>query len=484
MSSDLGQARTDAQARGRFTRSVVLVLVLVLAAAGAVSALLLLQGPRLVSTEANPDRLVAGSGGRVVLTTNALLADTDDLQVSVQPSAAVQASVRGRSIVLQFTEPLHSAEEYTVTIDGVRASFGGPRTVVTTEFRTTSPDLLYLQRGSGADGQDQILRTGLRDASRQVIFQAPNIQFFAPLDGRLLVATVEGGASSLWIVDEADRTVDPVPMPVDGAVHRLAAVRPDLTVFSVLREEDQLDLSAPILEDDTSGGSALAQESAFALYQINVGLGRGIEPVLGLDGSPLFVNAWDTIPGTTRLLVELPDTSLQVIELLDPTQVRPLNRVQDSGPVSIRGDVALVQDLQGRWILDLQSGAQQPLPEPPAHEDGAARVGVDIALAGPTRMYQRVLDFSGEANTVVSSIWRYDDGDWTEVYRPGSDQQVIESVALSPNGQYLVVELSDRATGSWDGVPGNPKPVGVTTILIDVNTALVTKTLSGFDIQW
>lgn len=471
MSSDRAAARRElalAAARGRYRWTLGLLLLAGVALCGVLAAVLLLSGPRLVEVQADGARLSDAAGGRVVLRSSEWLGQVDAAQITVEPAAEVTPTVRGRELLLQFRQPLRYGTEYRIRIDGVIASRGGPASDFEAVVETPDPELFYLQRGSGTDGQDQVIRTRLGDASREVVFQAPGIQYLAELDGRLLVSTYDGSASSLWAIDLEGRSVDELPLPEGSYITQMRAVQPALFALSLLR----LDIAVEGFE-------------VVELFRIDMQAGGELEPVLGLDGEPLRVQRWLPIPGGSKVLVRTADTSVLSIDLRDQSLLRPYGRYRDAGPVAIDGSIAQVQDIEGRWLLDLDTGERSELPDPPP-ASGALRTGVELALLGDGALVQRMLDLpegATHAAETETSVWLLRDGAWSELFRPG-EGQTVEAVSLSPNGQFLAAELADRAGEGWDGMPANPKPIGVTTVLIDLGTGVVTKTFSGFDILW
>lgn len=69
------------------------------------------------------------------------------------------------------------------------------------------------------------------------------------------------------------------------------------------------------------------------------------------------------------------------------------------------------------------------------------------------------------------------------LYRPADDGSRIRQACLSPNAQYLAVEIVSPE-GRSDDYPQRPAFTAISTNIVDVSSGAVARGLPGFDPSW
>ena len=87
---------------------------------------------------------------------------------------------------------------------------------------------------------------------------------------------------------------------------------------------------------------------------------------------------------------------------------------------------------------------------------------------------------------LYANLIAFDDGSSSRIlYRTPNDAGSIGSFVVSPNGQYLAVEVVPNvSTGTSDGYFYNAKDITTKTDIIDVATGTTVRSVVGFGIQW
>jgi hypothetical protein len=113
-----------------------------------------------------------------------------------------------------------------------------------------------------------------------------------------------------------------------------------------------------------------------------------------------------------------------------------------------------------------------------------AYLGVAEALSATTRLEQLALIAPG--GTRFSSVLAVDDGTSSRlVYETPGDLGSIEGFSVSPNGQYVAVEVvPDVSQAQSDGYFLNAKAMSTETVIVDLATGAVVRSVEGFALRW
>ncbi|QEO08923.1 hypothetical protein [Protaetiibacter larvae] len=432
-----GDARLERQRAGfrRLSLGVIVALALVAGGLGAVNAA---QGPRLSSTELNPQALVTRAGQRVVLHADQPLAELSAAALTISPATDATVSVDQGTATIRFGRMLDYATRYTIRLE-VRGAATG--TGAALEFSFTTPDVeVYslLRHDPDAPGEpDRILRSGLADAgSGGTVFEAPRIQDYVALRELLAVITLdERDVPALTVISPAEGVR--VPIDVGGA----ATVRE-------LHAAGTGDLFGYIL--DAGYGAPDGPRNTLFLYDLTDATGVPA-PVTGFGGAPLEVMSWTFVPGTTSIVAQGLDQQLYLIDPLgggDPTPLGQHVGMQGFVPGTTQ---LVVVDPTGSSVIDLADGSTTPLelPEPKPQSDRYPGKRVPLDERTDVQLFTRLEPGAPSEERSSSLVLSDADGE-RELFRTSSPGSWVRDFCLSPNGEYLAVEVV-----SGEGRPDN-----------------------------
>lgn len=457
-----------------FRRAMTATLVLLGLACVVFAALGYLRGPQLSSAKVDVTAVTEKPAQQLRLFMNQTVATVDAKDVTVEPAVPFTIATDRDAITVQFDGRLANATDYSVRVKGITSPYENVTSTVDYSFATSGASFYYLDRAdptTGSDDQDQIVRAGVSDGSRESVVRATRIQDYVVVDGLVIVATLENNESSaITIVDPQSQATEKLRMPGTGTIDLLegssGAGMLGFT-FSSLQSAD--------------GG---VPEYLQTLFFVDLSGNHDVEPVLGLGGEPLDVLAWQFIPGTPRAVVQLIDQSVLAVDLSGSTPILPLGSYAEMGRISPDGASIVVGDIYGDYSLSIADRAKTPLPI--AAVDGIVPYGGDLQLlAGGQARVQQVAIFNDVTGRFSSHIV-YQKGDSSRTLYEKTDQKgSIETFEVSPNGQYLAVTtIPDVAASIIDGYFVDASSTSVSTILVDVATGTTLGSVNGFDVDW
>lgn len=448
--------------RRRFERAFWVLV----AGLGAVSAVFLLlgalQGPKLSSAIVDPQRVVEQPGQQLRLFANQPLAEVTVEQVTVTPAAAVTTLVQDDVLIVQFEQPLRAGTEYTVEVTEVGALSRDATSTFTHRFTTAGSTLLYLDRGETVD---EVLRAPLDGTGRgEVVHAAEGIQHIAPVEGLLVVARDAPDGTSVLELVAPDGAVQTLSLPEGAQIERLVP-SPIGTLLAMI-----------LLVPDPAQEGARVE----ALAAIDLGTDTAVEPVLGLDGVPVRATSAEFLPDARTLIVHAFDTSLLRVELADPPLALPFGQVPTMYAVSTDGTRVTGGDGFGEVVIDVATGTEDRLV--PSLVNGQLAFGGEVRLTRGELRVQKVAVPDETGGTIVSLLIADEGaGEARVLFRTVDDRGSIGDFVLSPNDQYVAVEVTPSVTDAQpDGRPVNGRPTSVTTVVIDIATGAVVRTLEGF----
>ncbi|MBF4625471.1 hypothetical protein [Clavibacter sp. VKM Ac-2872] len=449
--------------RRAFT-SVVLVLVL---ACGGLLAVAGSQGPRLVRTDVDPLAVVQQSRQRLVLAANRPIQPVDASRIRMEPGADFTVDTQADRVIIDFTRPLAYDADYTVSIDGVQGVGGGPASDLRTAFRTGDPGMYVLVRG-GEQQPDRILRqsvAGTGEGASDVVFQATKIQEYAVVGQSLIVATLQDDGTNGLVIAALDGSGQAdLPLPGRGALRDLRAEDTGTTIGFRFTSADGGPFDDTLMVDD-------------------VGAAAAPTPVLGLDGQPISAQAWGFVPGRPQLVAHGQDGDLYLVTIDGSSPIVPLGRHGTLGPFSADGTRLAVTDPGSTTEIDLRTAQQTRLPT----EAGGADLQYDGAISfvpgddGAVLRVRTALDPT--TGTARQRLVVVRDGRASDVYVPADPATRITGLSVTPNGRFAVLEtVPDPARGASDDYPRNPRDTTVTTLLVELATGTVTRSVAGFEV--
>ncbi len=141
-------------------------------------------------------------------------------------------------------------------------------------------------------------------------------------------------------------------------------------------------------------------------------------------------------------------------------------------------------DAFGFIVLDLATAVESRLD--PSLVDGELAFGGEAILTRTELRVQKVA-VADVATGDVRVLLVADDGSGTSrvLLRTVDDRGSIGDFALSSNDQYVAVEVTPSVVDAQpDGRPVNGRATSVTTVVIDIASGAVVRTLDGFSPRW
>lgn len=453
----------------RFVRTFWM-LVAALALVSAVFLLLgSLQGPKLSSAIVDPARVTEQSGQQLRLFANQPLGEVTADQVTVTPEAEVTVTVQNELLIVQFEQRLRSGTEYVVEVSDVAATSRDATATFTHRFTTARVSLLYLDRG---ESQDEVLRAPLDGTGRgEVVHAAAGIQHLASIESVIVVARDAPDGTSVLEVVSGDGSVQQLQLPEGVRVDRLIAP-PVGTLLGVV-------LTSASTSDDLDAAGSLDRVLAVADLS-----GQGVVTIVpGLDGEPIRALNAGFLPDGATLIAHAFDQTLLRIDLVGEPFALPIGQVPEMYALSTDGSRLTGFDSFGGVVLDLATGVESRLD--PSLIDGELAFGGEAILTRTELRVQKaaIADLAGGVRVVLIA----DDGTGAArvLLRTIDDRGSIGAFSISPNDQYVAVEVTPSVADAVpDGRPVNGRATSVTTIVIDLDSGAVVRTLEGFNVSW
>jgi hypothetical protein len=460
-------ARRTQRLTRTFRRSVgatVGILSLAVAALGVAGAF---RGPHLADASVAAASALERPGQRLVLQADQAIDPVDASAVRIVPDVPVEVTSDERAITIRFTGMLRSLTEYRVT-----AAVSGSATGVdgTLEYAFTTPDLEVAVLVRDLDGPDEVRRRAVTGDDAVPLFSADRIQEFALLpDGVAAVVLDETGANGrLVIAPEGEQITQEVGLPGLGRLQQLRASDTTDRIGALFTSADADDPDA-----------RLAQLLLYDRLDAS-GIARA---VTGLDGEPLSVLDWRFVPGTPYLVVQAFDQSMLLIDTTKP----------DAAPVPLgehaemRGFLPgtlrlVVADPLSGGTIDLTSGETAPLELPDDGLDEFSYPGKIVVFADDGYIEVASRPAPGEGFVLDYEVLRVGPEGVEVIFDPDAGIP-IRDVCLSPNAQYLAVELQDPA-GEPDNYPLVSGRTLSTTYFVDLETGAANRAIAGFASSW
>lgn len=456
-------SETSSGQRG-FRRSLAATVAILVALVAVFGTLTLFQGPKLSDAQIDTEAAIARGGQQLRLFTNQPVSPIEPEQVSIVPDAPFTVSHEDNAISLQFSQPLRYDTEYRVAIAGVSSASGSRASTLTHEFRTGSASVHYLDRGEGGD---EIVKTGISTTGREVVYSAKRIQDFAVLDEAIAVVTLDDEGLSLLFLVSRDGLVERVELPARGTVGLLRAERTSGMLGFIFTD------TLPALEKNYDR----------TLFTVDLAGGRQLDVTVGLTGEQLGVLNWTFVPGSTNLVAHNVDQSVLLIDTAVPGQIVPLGQFSTIDELSSDAGLLVVGDAFGALALSMESGETERLD--PSLLDGKLTHAGPLELLHDGRRVQQVAILDETTGRFSTHVVFDDRSNARELFRTPRDEGGIEGISVSPNEQFVAVEtVPNVATSVQDGYPANARSTSIMTVIIDIETGAVVRSVEGFALNW
>ena len=458
--------RHDQRAMVRYHRGVWLVAIIALVATVAGLVIYALQGPRLRGAAVDVVRAVQFPGSVLQLESDRPLQALSPDQVVVEPAAPVSVDVSGSIVSVVFEQALRYSTEYTVRIEDVAGEARGIAGDWDYRFTTPQATVHYLDRGEPGE-PDRIMRVGTAGGVAEEVYSAPGIGSFAVIGSALMVASdTETGQSRLDIVEPVGNDLQRLVLPENTVIDTLFAPAAGTRVlFTLSSLEPGGPYDRTLMLADAAGSARP-------------------EPLLGLDGSELRVTKAAIVPGSSRVVAWVDEVRVVSIDL-DTGLVLPVTEeAQEFWGVSSRGEQAVLVDLGGTVAIGIDSLDEQRLVP--------GTIGTREVFEGQTHLMSdgrriQTVVVGNATDTDFTSLVALDDGQGSAVplYRTPDDLGSIGRFVVSPGDQYVAIEMTpNRQTAESDGRQIEPRDRSVTTVIVDIDSGQVVRSVEGFWPLW
>lgn len=447
-----------------FRRTFTILVVALTVACAALVGVGFLQGPKLADAQADPAALISRSDQQVRLFVNQPVETIEPSQLTITPAVPVTVTTAADVIAVQFGALLNYDTEYTVRIDDVRGVGLPASSTIEYRFSTAAPQVYLLDRG---EPDDRIIRTGLSGSDREVVYATVGIQQFAVTGQVLVVSTTTGeGESALRLVSLADGAVEEIPLPAPGTIRDLDVT----TVGSVVG----ITFVPTERADDPLGGRQL--------LLLDLEAGRTFTSVTGIDGGPLQPTDWLFVPGRAALVAQTIEQTLLLVDAAPDSIPTPLGRVAEIVRFSRDGSTLAARDALGGVLIDVSDGAQTRL-DPSLIEGGLPFLGLVEPLPDGSVLEKAALESTDGRFIVVVAL---DDGETGRILYTTPDLAgSIEDFTVSPNGQFAAIEVVPVIADSVsDAYPVNPRATSITTVIMNIATGEIVRSIEGFGLRW
>lgn len=463
-------SRTSSRREGhqevRFHRAFRWLAIIALAATVASLSVYALQGPRLRSAVVDVVRAIDAPAVSLRLESDRPVGPLSADQIAVTPQTPVSVSVSGALVTVVFDTALRYDTDYEVVISDVQGATRPSRSTWRHTFKTPAGSMTYLERG-GAGEPDRILEVGVAGQPPRELYRENGIDLFVPI-GSTFVKVGPGafGGSQMTLVQPVTEDIQRLVTPKET---RIDTVFTPAVGTTVLFTASSIDEGGPF--DRT-------------LFRVDTAGPPRAEPVVGLDGKPLRVTKAFTIPGTDSVVAWVDDVRVVQIDLRSGLVLPVAEEAQELWGVSGGGRQAVLVDIGGSVAIDIENLEEERL-QPGTLGTRDVFEGQLHLLADGRRVQTVVV--GNERGTDFTSLVVLDDGQGLSqaLYRTPGDVGSIGRFVVSPNDQYVAIETTpDRAAVAEDGREIEPRPQSVTTVIIDIDSGELVRSVEGFWPVW
>lgn len=466
ISSEEADTRGRQRAMTRYHRSVWVVSVLALVATVVALTVYAAQGPRLRVASVDVVRAVQFPGAVLRLESDRPLSAIDPEDITVQPDTRVSVDVSGPIVSVVFAQALRYGTDYRVSIAGVAGETRGVTGRWDYAFSTPSANLHYLDRGQ-AGALDRVMRVGTQGRPPEEVYAAAHIDAFVTIGSALITATREDdGSSRLDIVEPVGDDVQRLVLPENTQIDQLIAPATGTRFLFTLSSRDESGrYDRTLFIGDAAGGARP-------------------EPLTGLDGEVLRVTKAAVTPGSSEVVAWVDEVRVVRIDL-DSGLVLPVaEEAQEFWGVSSNGSQVLLVDLGGTVAIEVDSLEEERIV--PGTLGTREVFEGQTHLLGDGRRVQTVV-IGNQTDTEFTSLVVLDDGEGssTPLYRTPDDLGSIGRFVVSPGDQYVAIEVTpNRLEAEPDGRLLEPRDQRVTTVVVDIDSGQVVRSVEGFWPIW
>lgn len=458
--------RRSTRQMARFQRSFwAVVATFALIATGALAGYAL-QGPRLREASIDVVRAISQPQTLLRLTADRPLDPSAEVTVEVSPDTPHQVVVDGSALAIVFDRALRYDTDYQVTVSGVQQEGNPAQAVWRHEFRTPVANMWFLDRGEGSD-PDRILRVTPGAEEPQVIYQAEGINLFTPIGSVVVVATQDGRRQAgLGLVEPISGRQETIVLPAKTEIVDLFSPASGTRVYFTLR---------------STGG---ASEYDRTLFVLDTAGSRTPTPITDLTGNPIRATKAFSVPGSDKLVVWVDDIAVVQVDPTAGLVLPVMTEAQELWGVSTNGREVVAVDLAGTVAINIDDLSERRLSVGPIGPRDVYE-GDTVATGSGFTVSKVAVPNASDTEFTSVLVRVAEDGEPTILYRTPQDLGSIGRFQVSPNDQYVAAEVvPNLSTQLLDGRILAPRDQAVTTVVIDLDTGLIVRTVEGFWPVW
>jgi len=419
-----------------FQKSLYLLTVGLVGLCIVFTALTWVQGVRVRSASINDELAVTKPNQRLLLQLNQLPGAIGKEQVAITPNVPFSVVGGGKTIAIQFTQPLNNATKYTVRVRMAHnRSFSY-------SFETRPTTMFYLVTTGSADE----IRRRLPNGKDEVVFSGEGIKDYVVIkDKVIIVQKVLPTQDRLLSHTIGSKTSDEIKLSEPGIVTALQAA-PDGKSFG-------FEFTTSDYRSDASG---------LTLYTL---ADKKLQRVVGLNNKPVNVNEWYFARDSTTILAQTLETDTLLLSRAKLPV--PLGQYIEVGGFNFDDSSIFARNNKtGYGVLNLHTMQQD---DPIVQPDELSYV-LSVKSLHTQNGYVTRLQSYRDGHTVGSlTVSRQQSRE--ELYHTVNPDEYINTYSVSPNDQYAAVEIR---TGGRD----------YTTHVVDSDNKKIITTMAGGKVRW
>jgi len=373
-----------------------------------------LQGTRVRSASLDVVKVTQRANERLLLQLNQATGAVTAKQVTITPSASFTATGGGKTIGIQFTQPLRNNTHYTINIKSTAGR--------TTSYAfTTGPASFYYV--VDVTGGSQIHKRQLGgDGKDTMILETDTIQDYVVAgDTIVYIAENAKGDQAVRLYNVVNYEHHELPLPEKGMVNALSAATDGGSFGFIFYPSDyRSDRSNTLLTYKFSDPT--------------------LRPVAGFDNKPLKTQEWQFAKnGTTIAVIDINS----ILMLINPDKPPvPFGQFGSIEGFTYDDSGLIVGDrLAMKQVLDFKTSDLSELPKLPENN----YILTATPLNTESGSVYRVESYSGTRSSSQLIIVNRQSSK-KQIYSAANDAGYLAFNVLSPNDQYVAVQLQDNNT--------------------------------------
>jgi hypothetical protein len=369
---------------------------------------------------------------------------------SIAPAIDHELSTSKNRVTVSFNEPLHYAQDYTISYTATDLKNRSIDTSST--FKTSSKTGFYLTRNAGS--ADSIQSFSIEnDQEPMTVYESDQIIMYALSPSSFAVLEKDGNTKRLFYIN--GKSKEEIILPANKQVDEL---RGSSTKESyVMRLVDTESFQSSLWEYIALGAvlSEITDDYGNSIQASDIEYAPDGESIIYQDQNRvLILNNFSTDQS------ELNFGEFNTLRRFLPNE-KAIFGYRSNKPVGIRA-------FDGSFI------------EPPEQVNTSYQAILMQDLEAYIYLAQR---FNSDSNELEQFVISLKDKKETVLYKAAMSNSLLTSLAVSPNDQYVLVEEAARPTIYDDRQP-NAKPSNVKTTIYSRDDGRRVMTITGFDIQW